>query len=378
MFPSQLSTGNINNLSGASYSYAYYAFRDLNGNNQWDNVSEPFALQSTAGFDPNDPLKVVNTVDPNLDPEMTTELILGVEHSLMPEFVVGLNYTYRLIEDIHSSETTGQNRRDLITGPGITDPLGRPWTAADFVDNGQLCGNDPFSGNQYCADTFTLAPQFSRTGGYLLENTGRERTYSGISGTFNKRLSNGWSLRGFVNVGEAEWDIPNSFLSLYDPNPSELGDDQDGAVFMEESSGSGRGNIYLQSGWQWNLTGMYQVMPDRPWGFNLSANLYGREGYPVPWQASKSGGGVTRVTNLQGRNTDATRTDDIFTTDLRAEKTFAATSNVNLTFGLDWFNALNEATVLARQPNVNVGSAGWVQDNIAPRVWKLSVRVSWR
>ena len=46
---------------------------------------------------------------------------------------------------------------------------------------------------------------------------------------------------------------------------------------------------FLQSTWQWNLNGMYQVAPDRPWGFNVAANLYGREGYPLPYYRNVAG-----------------------------------------------------------------------------------------
>ena len=41
-------------------------------------------------------------------------------------------------------------------------------------------------------------------------------------------------------------------------------------------------HVILQSSWSWNLNGMFQVAPDRPWGFNVAANLHGREGYPLP------------------------------------------------------------------------------------------------
>ena len=41
--------------------------------------------------------------------------------------------------------------------------------------------------------------------------------------------------------------------------------------------------MWLQSTWSANLNGMYQVAPDRPWGFNFAANLFAREGYPLPY-----------------------------------------------------------------------------------------------
>ena len=371
MFPEQLQTGDIDNLNGTSYSYAYLSFIDGNGNDKWDDASEPYELVSTAGFNPDDPLEVANKVSSGLKPNMTMEIILGVEHSLLPEFVIGANFTMRNVSDI-------QQTRQLITGPGITDPLGRPWTMADFVREGSACGDLP-NGEEACSDAWTLGPAFSRTGGTWLATGTRERNYQGISFSFNKRLSNNWGLRGFFNFGEAEWDVPSSYTSITDPNNMESGADQDGAVYTVESSGSGRGNIYLQSSWQANVTGIYQIAPDRPWGFTMSGNVYTREGYPVLYQRTKSGSNdYSRVHNLQGSNTDRFRTDDPLTVDLRAEKEFTATGNVSLTFGLDLFNALNEATVLARQPNTGFSTFNWVQDNISPRIWKLGVRVSWR
>ena len=166
-----------------------------------------------------------------------------------------------------------------------------------------------------------------------------------------------------------------------DPNDAQDSGDNDGALFIERSSGSGRGDIYLQSTYQWNLTGIYQVAPDRPWGFNLSANLYGREGYPIPYdtRGGNSDGKTRNVSTIAvGSNIDRWRTPTVTTVDLRAEKTFAATSNVNFTFGVDLFNALNEATTLAREPTLTGGTADNLQDLISAKIWKLSVRVSWK
>ena len=79
-----------------------------------------------------------------------------------------------------------------------------------------------------------------------------------------------------------------------------------------------------------------------------------------------------------GGAVDRFRHDDITTVDLRAEKPFGLSGNVNLTFGLELFNALNEATVLARATTLNRPTGDWVQDVISPRIWKLGVRVSWK
>jgi hypothetical protein len=167
---------------------------------------------------------------------------------------------------------------------------------------------------------------------------------------------------------------------MSDPNDNQSGSDNDGAVYFVRSSGSGRGDIYLQSSWQANLTGIYQLAPDRPWGVTFSGNIYAREGYPVPYDVRTAVGNqrLSRNMSLLGAQVDQFRTDDVVTADLRVEKEFSATSNVSLTFGIDLFNALNEATVTAREPTLTGGTADNVQDLIAPRVWKLGVRVSWR
>ena len=82
--------------------------------------------------------------------------------------------------------------------------------------------------------------------------------------------------------------------------------------------------------------------------------------------------------HMLGSDNGRYRTEDPFTVDFRIEKEFAASSNASFTFGLDVFNALNERTVLAREPTLTGGTADNVQDLIAPRVWKLGVRVAWR
>ena len=42
-----------------------------------------------------------------------------------------------------------------------------------------------------------------------------------------------------------------------------------------------KGNVFINSNWSYSLTGLYQIAPEAPWGFNVSASLNGREGYPL-------------------------------------------------------------------------------------------------
>jgi hypothetical protein len=124
---------------------------------------------------------------------------------------------------------------------------------------------------------------------------------------------------------------------------------------------------------------MYQVAPDRPWGFNVAANLFGREGTPLPIfrNADDEIDGIGRAVRVSS-DIDSFRTEDIFTADVRLEKEFAATSNVGFTFSLDIFNLLDEAYVLQRERNSGSGRYDFVDETLSPRVYRLGVRLNWR
>ena len=123
---------------------------------------------------------------------------------------------------------------------------------------------------------------------------------------------------------------------------------------------------------------MYQVAPERAWGFNVAANLTGRQGYPIPYYENKSGSdGIRRRIGVADSITDF-RYDDVFTTDVRLEKEFAATANTSLTFSIDGFNIFNDGTVLSRENNVSSSRYQWALRTIHPRVWRLGVRLNWR
>jgi len=151
--------------------------------------------------------------------------------------------------------------------------------------------------------------------------------------------------------------------------------DNDGDVYFD----LGRWGSLLQSSWAFNLNGMYQVAPDRPWGFNIAGNLYGREGYPLPYFVNY----ISRVDGIN-RNADAVnaadqiRANDIFTADLRLEKEFSSTGNVGFTFSIDAFNIFNENTVLRRELRLTSARPDYVNETLSPRIFRLGVRINWR
>jgi hypothetical protein len=175
--------------------------------------------------------------------------------------------------------------------------------------------------------------------------------------------------RGFVNyIFKEEWNVPSSYFDNNDPNRTGA-NVIDGQPFTESG--------YVSS-WQWNLNGMYQVAPERPWGFNVAGNLTGRQGYPNRYfRRTRGSDGINRAIMVVENSTDF-RKDDVFVTDLRLEKEFAASGNTSLTFSIDGFNVFNKGYVLGINTNLGSSTVNWVTNTLSPRIYRLGVRVNWR
>ncbi len=340
-----------------------------------------------------------NGVDPNLDAPTTDELLFSVEHALLPEFVVGLNLTYRRITDILESEllvfdcgvgnegcafdadhinSIGRlNRRDdyvrVVNTPAV------PATAPRLTPNGE----------PYDLVWYELRPGVESRGGTFLENGDREQEYVGASLTFNKRLANRWMLRGNFSWSDWEWsEVPES--ELEDPTPF-LGEGFEGEPVLQGSGlGSGpKGAVYINSAWSYSLNGLYQIAPDRPWGFNAALSLTGREGYPLPYFERLNPGvrdGIPGFTFVQVVENEEIRLDDIHILDARVEKEFTF-SDFGLTLGVDVFNVMNQNYVQQRAHRLRAGpsatnplapASDFITETTSPRIFRLGARFSFR
>ena len=380
-FADQLGTataGTLNPLLGQSYRYF---LTSNNGGPTLDrseigrelgspsgNVN-PFTLQ---------PLQS-NAVDSGLKAPLTDELLLGVEHALLPDFVVGLNLTYRKFTDILEAERLVFDSTDPFSLANL-DSVGRVNRRSDYEEHTQTqAGPD---GRTYTIHYWELRPGVTTRNGFLLENGDREQQYKDASLTFNKRLSNRWMMRGNVSWQDWTWQIPDS--ENEDPTDTVGGGIVDGTDVLQGSgvvSGS-KGNVFISSGWSYSVNGMYQIAPARPWGFNVAANLTGRQGYPLRYvdrivrETISDGAGLGRDVPLNS-DAGAFRYPDIHVVDLRAEKELTF-SDFGLTLGIDVFNALNESYVLQRQGVLGRNNSDHVLEILSPRVYRLGARISFR
>ncbi|HKI02355.1 MAG TPA: carboxypeptidase regulatory-like domain-containing protein [Thermoanaerobaculia bacterium] len=406
-FADQLGAGNagiLNTIAAPSYVY-FYTQNQGTGNigvGELDLTSGASlcgaAFCYSGNVNPNTGLLLQsNGVNSDLEAPLTDELLLGVEHALLPEFVVGLNLTYRKITNILENELLvfeGDPYSNANLGT-----IGRTHRRSDYVLNHtttrsvRVCTNADCStsevrvvplqtpdGKPYSLDFYQLRAGLTTRGGVFLDNGDREQEYTGASLVFNKRLANRWMLRGNVTWSDWNWSsVPDGEIE----NPTRFlggGSREGDPVLQGSGAGSGaKGGVYINSEWAYSVNGLYQIAPERPWGFNAAINLQGRQGYPIPYfQRVIVADPNQRVVSVQVTDRpDTYRLDDIHILDARVEKEFTF-SDFGLTLGVDVFNVLNEAFVQQRQHRLGIGTSDHVTEVTSPRILRFGARISFR
>ncbi|HET9794588.1 MAG TPA: hypothetical protein VFS34_09010, partial [Thermoanaerobaculia bacterium] len=113
-------------------------------------------------------------------------------------------------------------------------------------------------------------------------------------------------------------------------------------------------NVYINSKWNFNVSGLYQL----PANFNVSANLYGRQGYPIPYFVRENPGDGLGARSVIIGNPDDHRNKNLYELDMRLEKVVPLFQKADLTFSLDVFNVLNSNTVLQKRNRSCNGTGG--------------------
>ena len=315
----------------------------------------------------------------NLSAPLSDEVLLGVEHALRPDFVVGLNLQYRKVHNALEAERLVFDAADPFAA-NLLDSVGRVHRRDDYVERtASVVSPD---GRTYAVHYWELRPGVTTRNGFYLTNGPREQEFKGASLTFDKRLTNRWSIRGNVSWQDWKWQIPGS--ANEDPTDTIGGGIVNGTGVLQGSgTASGpKGNVFINGKWSYSLNGLYQIAPDHPWSCNVAASLTGRQGYPLRYAdrinrvtiADNGGAGID--VPIQS-DPNAFRYPDVHVLDLRLEKEFTY-KDFGLTFGLDVFNALNESYVLQRQGVLSRNDSGQVLETLSPRIFRLGARLNFR
>lgn len=346
---------------GSYYTYIAYKWIDANhdGLAQKNEILTNLGPQYANAIDPAHPTSVtsVNTIDSNYHANRDHELIVGLDHELIPNVAVGAAYTLRRTND----------------WPTWDPRIGL--TSADYSVISTL-SSGPYSATIYAPNQ---AKVDATGGGRILENRPDYHSrYQGLEMTLNKRLSNRWMARVAFSVNNWQefFDGP---LAIQNPTHTDSttgavsgalsGPQVPGGQIAPRSSGSGKGDIFYNARWQLNANGFYQL----PAGFEVGANIFGRQGYiePIIFQASEGADGSRRA--LGTATFDETRYPNLWDVDVRVAKTINL-SRVKFLLSADVFNVLNAGTTLALGRNVQATDFGTINEIIAPRILRLGVK----
>jgi hypothetical protein len=315
------------------------------------------------GFDPALPANVpANLLAPTLRPEMTDEAIVGAEYALPREGSIGLTLQYRRVTDVLEDRLLV---RDAATGAVRTA------TAADWVPAGVASGNLP-NGASYSVPWFDLRPGLTPTGGTLLVNGDRREQQLAAALAWHQRLARRWTVRGQLAYESWTWQLGPEYLHYADPTPSLIDGGYDGQPVAGQPLPGGR-PLYLLSPWSFDLA----TTVDLPADVTASAVVNGRQGLPLAYFLTVSRNAAGPV-DLRLGDVDASRTDDLVSLGVRLAKDWSLKSDMGATLSLEALNLLASGQVLRRETNLGVSRAGYVDEAVAPRLLRLSLRLAFR
>jgi len=354
----------------ASVGFAVYLWNDLNANHFVDDASEVnfnAFIASGGGFNRANPTSVTssNVVDPNLKAPMTSSFVLGVDRELRPNVALQVNYTYTRVTDLYGNLSwsitprVGVARSDYAQGAGLsgTLPDGTPYNITTYIPNSAKIA----AGGSGFLET--------NIPGFYTDNHGFEVALT-------RRMTGKWMGRlalAFNNAREHFTDPGGLYDTNGNPTPTVTEPLQDGGVYAPQSSGNGQGAIYMNARWQFNANGVYEA----PYGIQLAANIFGRQGYPMPLYrpgTTAALGADSSLSILVSPTIDYVRYPNVWDTDLRVARDFKINA-LRIRGMFDVFNLFNANTALVRNGNITATTYGQIAQNLSPLIARIGVQI---
>jgi len=357
------SVGYMNPTSSAGV--AVYRWLDLNSDHlaSADEVQLNQFLGTANGFNAANPTAVTsaNRINPDLTAPVTQTFVAGLDRELRANLSVSVNYTYTRTTDL-----LGNASFSVTPRVGVT--------LADYTPGPTLTGTLP-NGSSYSIPTFipNQAKVTAGGSGFLLTNwDGYSTDYHGLEFSAVKRMSNRWMGRAGFSLNNAREHYESQALYDTNGNPTRTITEPlvDGGQFAPQSTGNSVGNVYINARWQFSANGMYQA----PFGIDVAASVFGRQGYPFPLFRTQTLGADTSLSVLVTPTIDTFRYDNVWDTDLRVARTFKMRA-VTLRLIGDVFNVTNANTVLIRNNNILSTAFNTIAQNVSPRIFRAGLVV---
>jgi len=374
----QLDSNTVSSVSPGAASYIYYYFNDANHDNiaQRNEIDFKAGNVGFRGFDPSNPATLTQFTrwDSNLKAPHTDEFILGGERQMFTDFSIGIDATYRRLNDFIT--TTGEKHQGQ----------GDFYTSADYVAHAPVTATLP-NGSQVPITYYVLAPGVAAPVYEVVRNRpDYTQTYKGLDVYATKRLSHRWMLRG--NFTLQDWTQHAGPGAIVDPTLQRInsttgipgtGDTAcpncNGDVLFRSAGSGSKGNVYLNSKWSYSLTGTYMIPVIET---SLGLNLNGRQGYALPYVYRVAAGAEGNKLVIVPSPIDQFRDPTVTELDLRLAKEIRF-SRVGLTLSIDGFNMMNSNTILQRdmtRVNSSYSASNHVTEVLSPRVFRAGARLS--
>lgn len=339
-------------LSPTGQTTLRFPWNDLNkdGFVQRNELDLTKLLFFSSNYDPSHPTALVSprTVDPNLEDDITDEVIVGVDHELMANFAVSASYIWR--------------RYNHFLNSYVPDNLER---TSDFVPVTLTapCGNASCDQSKYTVTYWQLP--FTEPAQQVLRNNEQRRAYQGVELTARKRFGRRWMMNGALTLNDTK--------IFYDGGPDV---DYKDPTNIAQQDGFQVGT--LNARWVGKLSGMYAL----PWGVSVAGFFNARQGFPyIPTILTPTRTGALGRIDVYTEPFGTHRYPNFNTLDAHLDKALVA-GRRRIIGSVDVFNIGNAATVLDEG---NTNATGEVRQNsstannvatiLAPRVVRFGVRV---
>ena len=295
-----------------------------------------------------------NIVDPSAGIARTREAIVGIQHELIQNLAVGVDYIYRKYDRGTTTYTIGYQPG----APGY--PLSQIYT-------GPLTYTDSATG--LSAPYYQICQGCSRPSGLgsITMTNPNFQVYHGVDFTATKRYSNRWQMQAALTLQTNPQYFPEGSVNFINPT---------GQEFQDGYSTIAKYNL--------KISGSYTL----PWDISASANYNSIQGSSrtvtingpgaIYGGVNAAGAATTISTNtLELEPRGSTRFKPVNLLDLGLQKALKFGSKYQIKLMLDAFNILNINTITAYSSG-NKSLAGYTQPTtiIAPRVFRIGTRIA--